>query len=158
MQTYGPLITPQNICCPVATECYRTDFSISGIWCCANADQALCEQSLDRSAICLESTSQCGLEDGGGCCPMNAKCSVDGCLVEVHGSATNESPDKTSDGVSNPAGPKATATTFKVGEMARESLGTKGMQCKLGFWSNPGLREVVLGIAFVISWLMIAHV
>lgn len=97
--------------------CYRTDFSNSGIYCCDNATTA-CEPGPTKPVVCASGLTQCGLEQGGGCCPNQTDCSLYGCLQYDIPSGTQSGllPEDTAAAAATP-----NATIYKFGEIASGS-------------------------------------
>ncbi|ORY55076.1 uncharacterized protein BCR38DRAFT_127061 [Pseudomassariella vexata] len=81
-----------NICCPLGMACYPHGLSNSKIACCRSTLQC----ADDLSPVCMEGTTQCDSEQGGGCCGVGMQCSRDGCLKVAN---------------------SATTTVYKIGEV-----------------------------------------
>lgn len=97
--------------------CYRTKFSNSSIYCCDNATTT-CEPGPTEPAVCAPGLTQCGLEQGGGCCPNQTDCSFYGCLQYDIPSGTQSGllPEDTAEAAATP-----NATTYRFGEIALNS-------------------------------------
>ncbi|KAI0832981.1 hypothetical protein F5Y06DRAFT_307415 [Hypoxylon sp. FL0890] len=157
-----------NICCPMGMICHSSPFSPSDICCCAK--DSPCLATADQPPRCGDKTIACDKSLGGGCCPPETECSVDGCLKvyraapgfewDVLGgtecpseiptvtvvAATTKTAEAEKDGV--------TVTTVKIGEVVSGGQGLKRITTDFGFSSWPSFELVVLGFALVFSYAM----
>ncbi|KAI2632091.1 hypothetical protein GGR54DRAFT_634860 [Hypoxylon sp. NC1633] len=153
-----------NICCPVGMICHSSEFSPSGIYCCANETQCLATEA--QPPRCDSKASSCGKHLGGGCCAPGAECSSDGCLKVYRaapGFATSVLSDvptpsttrtSTVTTVKGTATDGVTVTTPKIGETA-QSRGVKGISPGFGFSSSPPLETFLFGFAIAFAYAMV---
>ncbi|KAI8964764.1 hypothetical protein F5Y11DRAFT_363402 [Daldinia sp. FL1419] len=151
-----------NICCPVGMICYASEFSPSGVYCCAGESPCLASEA--QPPRCDGRMSPCNKSIGGGCCAPNTECAAAGCLKVYRaepGLATNvlSGPPTTITrtttvlGVGTGVG-GVTVTTAKIAETG-QSDGVRGVTRAFGFTGFPSLEVFALGFAVGFSYVMV---
>lgn len=101
--------------------CYETEWSPSGIYCCADSDD--CTASEDQVPQCVANTTQCDRKLGGGCCAEGTTCSPEGCLIKVDWS-TSFAGQIVGQGESSLDGSDATAASVNANLRVQERVST----------------------------------
>lgn len=152
-----------NICCPAGMICHTTNFTLSGVYCCAK--DSACLATSDKPPRCDEHAQTCNKSLGGGCCAPGTECTVGGCLKTYRAepgfapsllSGTQKPPTRTyTETTTKTETEGVTVTAPRIGETAQSSDGVRGVETGFGFSSYPKLELLALGCALAVSYAMV---
>ncbi|KAI0181526.1 hypothetical protein GGR52DRAFT_583955 [Hypoxylon sp. FL1284] len=142
-----------NICCPAGMSCHATQYSASGVYCCARDSSAssspsLCVATEARPARCGGHARACGKSLGGGCCEPGSRCAASGCL-RVYRAAPGFATGPLLTGTQTPPPlPSAAETetggvTVTAPKTAETALQSGAAECRFGFSSGAAMLEVL---------------